>query len=392
MQARQELRQYQLLLIRIGLVAGAALLLGIGLAGVILGLLRHAREERGARALLVLGLCSLLLFFLGSGGGLLMYLGLQAQWQPRPASELARMDQARRRPVIAQLGPAPRATAEKAETKARRAGKALADGAPAKAAPEGKFGAPPKNAPEVRDQGSGNVSQAKNKDNDPGKGAKPQMRVEKKKDAAPGGGAGPKSAIMAPAPPGAVVPPSPAAPTPPPGAAPAPPAIPGLSGAAMSAKIEGAAGGVQLGDASLPQPPGPGGGPKAGRGQPNKALALPKTARDDELTPDALRKQGNLRLLAKRQLARPDEIAGLPGAPIPFVVREYAHRYERKADDAPADFSETLYWHPALVTSDGTVEVAFDLSDAVTTFRVLVWGHDVAGGRLGEATTKIIVK
>ncbi|GIW82815.1 MAG: hypothetical protein KatS3mg105_4622 [Gemmatales bacterium] len=71
----------------------------------------------------------------------------------------------------------------------------------------------------------------------------------------------------------------------------------------------------------------------------------------------------------------------------PFYVREYAHVNHSSAG-VRQDFTETIYWHPALVMPDGKVEVAFDLSDSVTTFQVLVAGH-TTDGRLGAATTAI---
>src|SRR5206468_2742735 len=68
----------------------------------------------------------------------------------------------------------------------------------------------------------------------------------------------------------------------------------------------------------------------------------------------------------------------------PFIVREYAHQNKSSADEVRTDFTETLYWHPALVLpGDGPAEVTFQLSDAVTSFRILVAGHSL-DGRLGE--------
>ncbi|HZT82286.1 MAG TPA: alpha-2-macroglobulin family protein, partial [Gemmataceae bacterium] len=100
--------------------------------------------------------------------------------------------------------------------------------------------------------------------------------------------------------------------------------------------------------------------------------------------------------LGLRQLAQ-DRVpqAGLPGGgrrglnanvpPPPFVVREYAHAHPKGGGaDLRHDFTETVFWQPALVTADGKAEVAFDLSDSVTTYQVAVMGHTL-DGRLGAA-------
>ncbi|MCA9173147.1 MAG: hypothetical protein KDB14_01470 [Planctomycetales bacterium] len=58
----------------------------------------------------------------------------------------------------------------------------------------------------------------------------------------------------------------------------------------------------------------------------------------------------------------------------PIVVREYRHqvRSNRKAGER-IDFAETVYWNAGTKTNaDGVAYVNFDLSDAVTTFRVKV--------------------
>ena len=74
-----------------------------------------------------------------------------------------------------------------------------------------------------------------------------------------------------------------------------------------------------------------------------------------------------------------DETPGL-------FVREFAYRNASEAAAAPRrDYTETVYWHPAVVLPDGKVDVAFDLNDAVTTYQVTVFGH-AAGGRLAATT------
>ncbi len=66
--------------------------------------------------------------------------------------------------------------------------------------------------------------------------------------------------------------------------------------------------------------------------------------------------------------------------------REFAHRRAPRSEaDAGvrSDFTECLYWNAALQTgARGEAEISFDLSDAVTTFRVRAEAH-AHGGRLG---------
>jgi hypothetical protein len=72
----------------------------------------------------------------------------------------------------------------------------------------------------------------------------------------------------------------------------------------------------------------------------------------------------------------------------PFVVREYAHQHRTTKGNLRTDFAETLYWHPVLVLPDGKGEAAFDLSDSVTAFQVLAYGHTL-DGRLGALTSQV---
>src|SRR5262249_38390660 len=66
--------------------------------------------------------------------------------------------------------------------------------------------------------------------------------------------------------------------------------------------------------------------------------------------------------------------------PATCFVREYAHRRDPGSDPSlRQDFTDVVYWHPALVLPDGRVEVSFALNDAVTTYRVTVWGHTLDG-------------
>ncbi len=71
----------------------------------------------------------------------------------------------------------------------------------------------------------------------------------------------------------------------------------------------------------------------------------------------------------------------------PCVAREYAHRRLTGQDRAIRfDFTETIYWHPALVMPNGEATVTFDLNDAVTSFQVVAAGHTV-NGQLGGRST-----
>ena len=73
-------------------------------------------------------------------------------------------------------------------------------------------------------------------------------------------------------------------------------------------------------------------------------------------------------------------------APEPMVVRQYAHvRPPELSTGERIDFVDTVYWHPALVLPDGTVEFEFQLGDAVTSYQLLVFAH-TPEGNLGSLT------
>jgi hypothetical protein len=125
--------------------------------------------------------------------------------------------------------------------------------------------------------------------------------------------------------------------------------------------------------------------------------ALGRVLLVDEIERD-LRKQGRFDKVAKDRFAKKErelgfdkDLAALKELPAiePFLVREYAHRHETNVDGVRRDFAETIFWHPVLVLPGGkTVDVSFDLSDAVTKFEVQVWGH-TPGGRLAAVTKDI---
>jgi hypothetical protein len=68
---------------------------------------------------------------------------------------------------------------------------------------------------------------------------------------------------------------------------------------------------------------------------------------------------------------------------------EYAHVQPRGKDRAGPVYQDTVLWSPMLQTAGGRARVAFDLSDNIGTFRILVVGH-TADGRLGVAEERLI--
>src|SRR5262249_29497073 len=144
-------------------------------------------------------------------------------------------------------------------------------------------------------------------------------------------------------------------------------------------------------------------------GEPHVALLEEKTKRkaDEEVANQFLRDRmpppgkvpvpGNARgQLDKDDFGKPAHAREQPGGvPQPvMLVREYAHlrngtdrNFSTTSADpaARSDFTETLYWHPALVLPDGKGEFSFHLCDSVTTFQVTAFAHTL-DGRLGAAT------
>jgi hypothetical protein len=73
------------------------------------------------------------------------------------------------------------------------------------------------------------------------------------------------------------------------------------------------------------------------------------------------------------------------------VVREFAHNLPSSAKEgARTDFAETVYWNAGINTdaSTGIANVSFNLSDAVTAFRVLADGF-TKDGTLGSAVREV---
>ena len=95
------------------------------------------------------------------------------------------------------------------------------------------------------------------------------------------------------------------------------------------------------------------------------------------------------RLLAARGL----DAEGLSGKlldELRFPVREYAHKHVRRESGLREDFTETLFWQPLLITdANGEATIRFDLSDSVTTFRVLADAH-TGDGRIGSGGGEVV--
>jgi hypothetical protein len=89
----------------------------------------------------------------------------------------------------------------------------------------------------------------------------------------------------------------------------------------------------------------------------------------------------------------PAEGTATAEAPVPQqIFRQYAAqgRFATRADERGARM-ETVCWEPLLLTdAQGRATIQFRLSDAATTYRVLVDGH--AQGRIGTHLGRIVVQ
>ncbi len=82
---------------------------------------------------------------------------------------------------------------------------------------------------------------------------------------------------------------------------------------------------------------------------------------------------------------------GMPKAQ-PLIAREYYHISHQNPDGQRTDFTETVLWHPTLVTAaDGKATVNFYFSDEVNPYEVLVAGHTL-DGRIGATKGLIAVR
>ena len=108
-----------------------------------------------------------------------------------------------------------------------------------------------------------------------------------------------------------------------------------------------------------------------------------------EMKPEGrLRARMNLKDAIASRPSRADEDEYL--GQFRFAVREYSHEHVAGEPGVRSDFAETLYWNPMLVTdADGQAQIHFDLSDSVTTFRVMADAH-ADGGRIGSGDGELI--
>jgi uncharacterized protein YfaS (alpha-2-macroglobulin family) len=97
-------------------------------------------------------------------------------------------------------------------------------------------------------------------------------------------------------------------------------------------------------------------------------------------------RQNEMRLRVPENDAEASEVAGRFANVARRYHREYAHR---NRTEKRTDFTETVYWHAGAATgSNGTKTVTFELSDAITTFKVRADGF-TRGGAIGQATLKL---
>jgi len=89
--------------------------------------------------------------------------------------------------------------------------------------------------------------------------------------------------------------------------------------------------------------------------------------------------------VGRADLARKEAVANI------LSVREYAHTLRPNwTEDSRADFAETVYWNAGVKTdaSTGVAIVSFNLSDSVTSFRVLADGF-TQNGTLGSSVSHV---
>src|SRR5262249_12439439 len=87
----------------------------------------------------------------------------------------------------------------------------------------------------------------------------------------------------------------------------------------------------------------------------------------------------------RAKLARDEAVANLS------TVREYAHtRRPNWTEGSRVDFAETVYWNAGIKTNGftGLANVSFNLSDSVTSFRVLADAF-AQDGTLGAGVSEI---
>jgi hypothetical protein len=108
-----------------------------------------------------------------------------------------------------------------------------------------------------------------------------------------------------------------------------------------------------------------------------------------------MRRTGNYGEILRQRMQRNID---LPVPLQPLIVREYAHKHPEPLDPARGqqevvrrDFTETIFWQPALILPGGEAQIAFDLSDSVTRYQVTVFSHSL-DGRLGADRYEIAAR
>jgi hypothetical protein len=95
-------------------------------------------------------------------------------------------------------------------------------------------------------------------------------------------------------------------------------------------------------------------------------------------------------LMLPPQVRMAEDLAKMREQPVPFFFREYSYAVmpSSKVGTERTDFTETVFWHPALVLENGKATVQFHLSDSLNPYRVLIAGHTL-DGRIGSATSHV---
>jgi hypothetical protein len=115
---------------------------------------------------------------------------------------------------------------------------------------------------------------------------------------------------------------------------------------------------------------------------------LPGVRNQAVINPDAA---GEIRLILNpmdAELRRGN--AAIGAISTPMTIREYAHTLlPNRGENTRRDFSETVYWNAAIRTdAAGQAVVSFDLSDSVTSFRIMADGFTQEGA-LGSSLSQV---
>ena len=85
-----------------------------------------------------------------------------------------------------------------------------------------------------------------------------------------------------------------------------------------------------------------------------------------------------------------DTAEAAKGQPERLPVPSYAHQHVAGKPGSEGDLAKTLFWNPRIVAGpDGKATLRFQLSDVITTFRVMIDAH--SDGRLGSGGAEIVV-